>query len=105
MHGWSTTPRPSTPPNRHGVAVERFRLAAVEPAEPEVEGTAAVRWRSVEELPSSARWKRFTFPVVVVGERGAVSRWSMPFSRQVRSEGHLTGAGTEPAGEDPCRCR
>ena len=32
-----------------------------------------------------ARWNRSTLPVVV-GERGAVSRWRMPFSLQIRSK-------------------
>jgi hypothetical protein len=38
----------------------------------------------------SARWNRSTFPVVV-GERGWVSRWVMPFSRQIRSNSTSTG--------------
>ncbi len=33
----------------------------------------------------SVLWNRSTFPVVV-GDRGAVSRWRIPFSRQIRSK-------------------
>jgi hypothetical protein len=33
----------------------------------------------------SVRWNRSILPVVV-GDRGAVSGWVMPFSRQIRSK-------------------
>jgi hypothetical protein len=36
------------------------------------------------------RWKRSILPVVV-GERGAVNKCSMPFSRQIRSNSTSTG--------------
>ncbi len=52
----------------------------------------------VEHLPSKnsrlrVLWNRSTLPVVV-GERGAVSRWRMPLSRQIRS--NTTSPEPEP---------
>ena len=43
-------------------------------------------------------WKRSTLPVVV-GDRGAVSRWRDAVLPADPVEEHLTGAGPEPAGE------
>ena len=43
------------------------------------------------------RWNRSILPVVV-GDAGAVSRWVMPFSRQIRSNSTSVGL-PEPAGE------
>jgi hypothetical protein len=37
-------------------------------------------------------WNRSTFPVVV-GERTAVSRWVIPFSRKIRSNNTSPGVG------------
>lgn len=46
--------------------------------------------RSVRNSVRNARWNRSTFPVVV-GERGRVSRWAIPFSRSTRSNNTSTG--------------
>ncbi len=56
---------------------------------PGVDARPARRRDRAKTLPSrnsrlSVLWNRSTLPVVV-GDRGAVNRWRMPFSRQIRS--------------------
>ena len=50
--------------------------------------------RPARNSARSVLWKRSTLPVVV-GLRGAVSRWRMPRSRQKAVEEHLAGATPE----------
>ena len=50
----------------------------------------SAKTRSVRNSVRIARWNRSTFPVVV-GDRGWVSRCSIPFSRQIRSKSTSTG--------------
>ena len=47
-------------------------------------GQVRERDRVIEQLAAQAPWNRSIFPVVV-GDRGWVSRWAMPLSRQIRS--------------------